>query len=184
MKVRPDVFVLDKAHAVGDAALLRVAERCIQTGVRRADDDIGLHGMLLRQEPARLRTGLMHTGALDDGIRAGKVDVLKDASSVRRGAAVVLHRAQTVAVGNDDLAGAHVTDELRTHGVQLSLAKAQPLPSGSSPMHSGRKPLGSRAPRSAGVGHNDEEYAPSMSSIVRLTAISMFGVSRRFWVGR
>ena len=28
------------------------------------------------------------------------------------------------------------------------------------------------------------EYAPSMSSIVRLTAISMFGVSRRFWVSR
>ena len=58
------IFVLDKAHAVGDAALLRVAERCIQTRVRRADDDIGLHGMLLRQERARLQTGLMHTSAL------------------------------------------------------------------------------------------------------------------------
>ena len=87
------IFVLDKAHAVGDAALLRIAERCIQTRVRCADDDIGLHGMLLRQEPACLQTGLMHTSALDDGIRAGKVDVLKDAHRVRRGAAVILHRA-------------------------------------------------------------------------------------------
>ncbi len=47
-----DVFILDEADAVGDAALLRVAERRIQTGIRHADDHIGLHRVLLCQEPA------------------------------------------------------------------------------------------------------------------------------------
>ena len=74
-----DILVLDKANAVGDTALLRIAERGVQTGIRCADDNIGLHRMLLRKETTGLQAGLMHAGALDDGIGAGKVDVLKHA---------------------------------------------------------------------------------------------------------
>ena len=152
------IFVLDKAHAVGDTALLRIAERCIQTGVRCADDDIGLHGMLLRQEPARLQTGLMHTGALDDGIRAGEVDVLKDAHRVRRGAAVILHRAQAVAVGNNDLAGAHVTDELRTHGVQRTALAGKGIAVAVGQLADAQRAeaVGVTRRDQLGVGHNDE----------------------------
>ncbi len=43
----------DKADAVGDAALARVTEGCIKAGIRHADDDIRLHGMLEREERAR-----------------------------------------------------------------------------------------------------------------------------------
>ena len=77
-----DIFVLDKAYAVGDAALLGITQGGVQAGIRRADDDVGLDGMLLRQETAGLQAGLMDAGALDDGIRAGKVDVLEHAHRV------------------------------------------------------------------------------------------------------
>ena len=67
---------------------------------------------------------------------------------------------------------------------QDSLANAQPLPSGSSPMHSGRNPWGSRAAMSLVCVMMTRLNAPWMSCIVRLTAISMLGVSRRFCVSR
>ena len=55
-----DVFVFDKADAVGDAALLRVAQCCIQAGIRHADDHICLHRVLLCKEAACLLAGLVH----------------------------------------------------------------------------------------------------------------------------
>ena len=113
-----DIFVLDKAYAVGDAALLGVTQGGVQAGIRRADDDVGLDGMLLRQETAGLQAGLMDAGALDDGIRAGKVDVLEHAHRVGGGAAVILDAAQTVVVSDDDLTGLDVPYEFGADGVQ------------------------------------------------------------------
>ena len=59
-----NVFIFDEADAVGDAALLGVAEGGVQAGVRHADDHIGLHGVLLRQEAARLLACLVDGLAL------------------------------------------------------------------------------------------------------------------------
>ena len=65
---------------------------------------------------------------------------------------------------------------------QDSDAKAQPAPFGSSPMHSGRNPLGSRAAISLVWDMMTRLYAPLMMSIVSLTAVSMFLAVSRFWV--
>ncbi len=115
-----DVFILDEADAVGDAALLRVAERRIQTGIRHADDHIGLHGVLLCQEPACLLAGLVHRAALDDAVRAGEIDELEHAHLGVRAAAVILDAPQLtgLGVGNDDLAGLHVPQQGRARSIQ------------------------------------------------------------------
>ena len=47
-----DVTVFDKADAVRDAGLLRIAERRIQTGIRGTDDDVCLDRVLDCQEGA------------------------------------------------------------------------------------------------------------------------------------
>ncbi len=55
-----NVLILNEADAVGDAALLRVAQGGVQAGVRHADDHIGIHRVLLCQEAAGLLAGLVH----------------------------------------------------------------------------------------------------------------------------
>ena len=76
-----DILVLQEADAVGDAALLRVADGCIDAGIRHADDDIRIHGIFAGQEPAGIQPRSVYAPPLEDGIRAGEVDVLKDAQA-------------------------------------------------------------------------------------------------------
>ena len=115
-----DVLIFNKADAVGNAALLRVAKGGVEAGVRHTDDHIGLHGVLLSQEAASLLAGLMHRAALDDAVGAGEIDELEDTHLAVGTAAVVFDGAQLtgLGVGDDDLAGLHVPQQGRAHGVQ------------------------------------------------------------------
>ena len=63
MKVRPTYLFFNKAHAIGNTAFLRIAKGGIQAGIRRTDDDIGFHRMLLCQKASGLQAGVMHAGA-------------------------------------------------------------------------------------------------------------------------
>ena len=55
-----DVGVLDQALAVGDAGLLRVADRGRGARLGRRDDQVGLDRVLARQPAAHLDPGLVH----------------------------------------------------------------------------------------------------------------------------
>ena len=117
-----DVLILNEADAVGDAALLGVAQGGVQAGVRHADDHIGIHRVFLCQEPAGLLAGLVHRAALDDAVRAGKVDELEHAHLGVRAAAVILDAPQFtgLGVGDDDLAGFHVPQQGRADRIQCA----------------------------------------------------------------
>ena len=54
-----DVFVFDKAHAVGDPGLTGVAHGGVQTGVRHADDDVRLHGSERLSSDMKTRLGVI-----------------------------------------------------------------------------------------------------------------------------
>ena len=153
-----DILVLDKAHAVGDAALLGVAQRGVQTGVRRADDDIRFHGMLLRQKTSGLQAGFVYAGAFDHAVGAGKVDVLKHAQGVGGNAAVAVQTAQTVAVGDHDLAGAHIAHKLGADGIQTAgfAGKDPALVVGQSADAQRAEAVGVARGDQLGVGHNDQ----------------------------
>lgn len=108
----------DKADAVGDAALARVTEGCIKAGIRHADDDIRLHGMLEREERACALARDMDAAAVDDGVRAGEVDELEDAKLLRRFAAVARVGANAGRVDDNDLTRADVALKLGADGVE------------------------------------------------------------------
>ena len=116
-----DVFVLDKADAVGDAALPGIAQRRVQaaesgtpmttsacTGCSSA-----------RNAPARTPRHV-DAGAVDHGIRAGKVDVLKHAGGLRAPRRTCVRiGAHAVLVHHHDLARLHDrARDSRADGVQ------------------------------------------------------------------
>ena len=112
-----DVAVLNEAQAVGDARFLGVAHGGVQAGVGHADDDIGLHRMLLCQESAGPLAGLVDADALDFAVRPGEVDIFEhaDFSLVPAVGGDGLHLA---VLDDDDFAGAHVPHQGRADGVQ------------------------------------------------------------------
>ena len=114
--------------------------------------------MLLRQETAGLQAGLMDAGALDDGVGAGKVDVLKHAHGVGSGAAVILDAAQTVVVSDDDLTGLDVPHEFGADGVQRA-ALAGKGPAGTVGQFADAQraeAVGVAGGDQLGVGHDDQ----------------------------
>ena len=102
MKRAADVLIFDKADAVGDAGLARVADGCIKAGIRHADDDVRLHGMLEREERACALARHVDAAAVDHGVGAGEVDELEDAQPLRRFAAVGSCRSVTPFLSDDD----------------------------------------------------------------------------------
>ncbi len=80
MKVRPDVGVLHQALPVGDAGLLRVADRGGSAGLRHADHQVGIDRAFAGQPAADLEPGAVHRPAGDGAVRSGQVDVLEDAA--------------------------------------------------------------------------------------------------------
>ena len=107
----PDVGVLDQPLAVGDAGLLRVADRGRRARLRRRHHQVGVDRVLARQGAAHLDPGLVHAPAVDRGVGAGQVDVLEDAALGRRlGEAL---RAQAVLVDGDELARLDLADRAR-----------------------------------------------------------------------
>ena len=94
---------------------MRIAERRVQAGIRRADHDVRRDRVLQRQVRARALARLVHAGAVDDGVRAGKVDELKDAQAAllaaERGDGV-----EALFAGHDDLAGRDVPHDLGVEG--------------------------------------------------------------------
>ena len=111
------ILVLHEAHAVGDAALPGVAERGVEAGVGHAYDDIRLHGVLESEEGARALARGVDAAAVDDGVRARKVDELKDALGALA-AAVAAVGFYAVAGYGDNLARLHVAQEPGAYGVE------------------------------------------------------------------
>ena len=165
-----DVFILDEADAVGDAALLRVAEGRIKAGVRHTDDHIGLHGVFLCEEAACLLAGLMHRAALNDAVGAGEVDELEDAHLAVGTAAVVFDGAQltSLGVGDDDLARLHIPQQRRTDGVQRTALAGE----GIAAAGQGADAQGPVAPGVAGRdelgGRHDHKAVSALEDIHRL----------------
>src|SRR5699024_5994985 len=144
-----DVFVLDEADAVGDAAGLGVAQSGVQARVGHADDHVGVHRVLLRQEAPRLHPGLVDRAALDGAVGPGKVDVFKHAHLAGLAAAVVLDAAQAVGVGHHDLAGFHVPQQGGAHGVQGAALAGKSV---AAP----RQGADAQGPVAPGVPHRDQ----------------------------
>ena len=120
-----DVLALDKADAVGDAALPRVAQRRVEAAVRHADDHVGLHGVLQRQERAGAHARHVDARTVDHGIRAGKVDVLEHAGSLFRLAYVRAVGAHAVLVHHHDLARLQIAHQMRADGVQSTTLRGE-----------------------------------------------------------
>ena len=112
-----DVLVFDEADAVGNAALAGVADGGVDAAVGHADDHVGLHGMVQRQERARAQARHVHAAAVHHAVGAGEVDELKNA----QGAVAFAGTFEAFdALGGDDhgFARLDVAHEGRAHRVQ------------------------------------------------------------------
>ena len=104
-----DVGVLGQALPVGDARLLRVADGSRDTGLRNADDQVGIHRPLLGQPAADVDARPVHRTAADRAVGPGQVDVLEDAALRRRRGEPA--RPHAVGVDGQQLARFDVADE-------------------------------------------------------------------------
>ena len=113
-----DIFVFDEADAVGDSGLLGIADGGVKAGVRNADNNVRLNGMLQGEESACSDPCRVNAAAVDYRIGAGKVDVFKNAERAGLFVAVVFNGAHAVFIKNNNLSGLDVADKLRPHCVK------------------------------------------------------------------
>ena len=114
----PYVFVFDQSHAVGNPGFLGISQGSIQSGIRNTDDNVRIHRMRLCQNDAGSPSGIMNADPLNDRIRTGKVDMLKDAEFLGSGAAVPLIAMNAAAVNGQDLAGKNIPYDFRTYRME------------------------------------------------------------------
>ena len=115
-----DVLVLDEADTIRDTGLPAVADRCIETGVRNADDDVCIDRMLLCEELTGTHSGIVYRSTIDDGIRTCEIDILENAGRRLHCLAVILDGAETILVHDHDLTRLEVTHQLRTDCVECT----------------------------------------------------------------
>ena len=113
-----DILVFNEAYTVRNTGLLGIAEGSIKAGVRNAYDHVRLNGMLQCQKGSGALPRGVDAAAVYDGVRAGEVNVFKDAQRAGALAAVGGYAAQTALVRDDDLTGAYVPHELCADAVQ------------------------------------------------------------------
>lgn len=98
-----DVFVFDKANLVGNPGGTAVAEGCVQTGIRDADHEIRRYRVCLGQNLAGFHASGMYRSTVDHGVRAGKIDVFKNAELLTGCMAVLPAGGDAVLRKNQDL---------------------------------------------------------------------------------
>ena len=112
-----DVVIAHEPHAVGDPALLRVAERREDPRVGHGHDHIGNDRMLPREAPAEGAPRLGDRLAEDGRVGSREIDVLEDAES-----RALPHRercgSRPAGVEDHDLAGLDVAQRLRVDQVE------------------------------------------------------------------
>ena len=117
-KAPADILVLDKTDPVGDPALLRIAKRGIESGIRNADHHICPDRMIPCKEPPRADAGMMHRDSADHRIRPCKVDVFKNAEARGLASAVRPDGLESLIADNDDLPGINVPQECRARCIE------------------------------------------------------------------
>src|ERR1035438_7387759 len=78
-KSAADIVIPDQAHAKRYARLKRVADRRGHARVRHRNDNVGLDGMFLRQQPAQRFATLVYRAPKDNAVRPRKIYMLKNA---------------------------------------------------------------------------------------------------------
>ena len=92
---------------------------CRVAGFRHADDDVRIHGGIFREETAGKQTCGIHVDAVNAAVRAGEINVLKNAASLLFGGKAVRFVGENaVRRDGDNLARLYVADEFRAHGVK------------------------------------------------------------------
>ena len=98
-----DIVVADDAELVGNAGLLREADRRRHAGIRHRHDDVGVGRRLARELGAHRLAHVVDVAAADDRIRPREIDVFEDAGP-RRHRRERLVRLRAVLVEHHDLA--------------------------------------------------------------------------------
>ena len=111
------VVVADEAHVVGQARLLRVAERRPDPGVGHRDDQVGDHRILAGELVAERLAHRVHVPAPQHRVRPREVDVLEHALQPL-GGAEGLERGEAALVDDQDLARLDVAHHLGFHQVE------------------------------------------------------------------
>ena len=151
-----DVLVLDEADAVGNPAGAAVADGGIQPGIRHADDHIRLNRMVKREEAARPDARLVDAAAVNDGIGPREINELEDAHAVVARAGHLIANESTSSLTTTTSPASISRTNVAPMASSAQLSDANTTSSPILPMHSGRKPCGSRQAISLRRTHDDE----------------------------
>ena len=145
-----DVMVADEGHFVGDAGFFGVAHGGADAGVGHGNDDVGLDVVLAGELAAHFLADFIDGVAVDDGVGAGKIDVLENAEGALGLLGEGLDAGEAFFVDDNDFAGENIAHELGVDEVEGGgFAGEHPGAIGGAADGEGRKPWGSRAPMSS-----------------------------------
>ena len=113
-----DVAVFDETYTVGDTGAAGIADGGRDTGVRHAHNHVRADRVLHGEVFSGLLPGQLHRRAVDHGVRAGKIDVLKGAQCAPGLYAAPEGAHAPPAVCHDYLPRLDIPDKRRAQGVQ------------------------------------------------------------------
>ena len=167
----PDVGVLDQALAVGDAGLLRVADRGRRAGLGHRDDQVGLDRVLAGPAGGRSRRARRARRGRRSWCRGGPGRRTRRGSPWGRPAAKRWVRRPCSSIAISSPGSTSRTNEAPTmSSAAVSLATTQPR--SSRPSTSGRMPCGSRAAYSVVSSMKTRQNAPRSSGSTSSAASS------------
>ncbi len=110
------VGVLDKPFGKGNSRFLGVSDRCIPSGFRHRNYEVGFDRVLARELSPDFDSGCLHAASCDSRVRSRQIYVLEETSlGVGRGEVM---GSQAVGVDDDQLARFDFTNNGRTHDVE------------------------------------------------------------------
>ena len=113
-----DVFVFDQSDSVWNAGGAAESQRGIQSGIRHADHDVRLNRVCFCQTLPGPQTGCMNGYPVQNGIRPGKIDILKNTMAWMLFSAMLPPGLHTAFAENQDFARIHIPDQGRADSVQ------------------------------------------------------------------
>ena len=120
-----DILVFDKADPVGDPGCVRITDRRVQARVRHADDHVRIDGMGLCQAPSRLLPPSADGASLQDRIRPGEINILKDTQGARHLPAVRANRADSLRACGDDLSREDIPHKAGSDRIQGTALRSE-----------------------------------------------------------
>ena len=107
-----DILVFNESEPVRYTRLMGISYSGVNSGIRYADYNVGVYGMLERKERACPLTRHMHGASIDNAVGTSKINMLENTQRRFAANAIIFYATQPVCIGYDNFARFYVAHKL------------------------------------------------------------------------